>query len=138
MAVFWLLWLLFVYGCSSFRYVLDGWTGEGSMQETLFGVPLLGDVSPNVLISMIALPAIGAFLLYSFLNKPKYADFLIEVEAELRKVAWPSFAETRGASVVVIVCVLVLMFYLAGSDYLLGKFFDSVWSWGNANTTVGQ
>lgn len=131
MAVFWLLFILTVFGCNSLRYVLDGITGPGSMQETLFSVPLIGDVSTNVLISLIAIPAVVAFILYRWLNKPKTADFLIEVEGELRKVAWPSFAETRGASIVVIVCVIVLMFFLFGADVLLGRFFDNVWSWGN-------
>ena len=135
MAVFWMLWLLFLYGCSSFRYVLDSWTGEG-MQQPLFTVPLLGEVTTNVLIALIALPALAAFALYSFLNRPKISGFLGEVEDELRKVAWPTFAETRGASVVVIICVLILMLYLAGSDYLLGGFFDKLWALGNAK--VGQ
>ncbi len=129
MAAFWLLWVLFVYGCSSFRYILDGWTGAG-MREKLLTLPLLGEVTPNILITMVALPALAAFFLQRLLNRPKTADFLIEVEDELRKVHWPTFAETRGAAVVVIVCVLVLMVYLAGSDWLLGRFFDNVWAWG--------
>lgn len=127
MAVFWMLWLLILYGCTSFRYVLDGWLPE-SMSAKMFSLPVLGDVTWNVLIALILIPAATAFLLIRNLNRPKIADFLIETEGELRKVAWPSFVETRGASIVVIACVLILMAYLAGSDWLLGSLLDRVWA----------
>ncbi|MCB9890755.1 MAG: preprotein translocase subunit SecE [Planctomycetes bacterium] len=129
MAAFWLLWLLVVYGCSSFRHVVDGWTGPG-MKEKLFAVPLLGDVTYNVILTLIVLPAIAAFVIYRIFSRPKTADYLIDVEDELRKVHWPTFPEARGASFVVIIFVLILMGYLAGGDWLLGRFFNVVWSWG--------
>jgi preprotein translocase SecE subunit len=89
-------------------------------------LPVLGDVSFNVLLSMIVIPAVVALLLIKYLNKPKIADFLIETETELRKVAWPSFLETRGAALVVIVSVVILMAFLAGADFLLSRVFDRI------------
>jgi preprotein translocase subunit SecE len=61
------------------------------------------------------------FVLLRVLNRPKVADFLIETETELRKVAWPNFKDTRHASIVVIITVLVLAFFLAGADIVLGE-----------------
>ena len=45
-------------------------------------------------------------------------------------VAWPSFDETRRASIIVIICVIILMTYLAGSDFLLGRLFNRIWAFG--------
>ena len=131
MAVFWMLWLLIVYGCTSFRYVMDGWSFlPGTMNDRLFGLPVLGDVSWNVAISLLLIPGLTAWALLRYLNRPKVADFLIETETELRKVAWPTFLETRGAAIVVIVSVLILMAYLAGADWLLGRIFNRLWAFG--------
>ena len=61
------------------------------------------------------------WLLYRWQNKPKTADLLIETETELRKVTWPTLDETIKGSVTVMVCVLILMAYLAGADWLLAR-----------------
>jgi preprotein translocase SecE subunit len=39
----------------------------------------------------------------------------------MRKVTWPTFAEALNSSVVVIVCVVFLMAFLAGADWVLGQ-----------------
>jgi preprotein translocase SecE subunit len=61
------------------------------------------------------------FFLYRWQQTPKVADLLIETENELRKVTWPTIAEAVNSSLVVIACVLFLMGFLAGADYLLGR-----------------
>jgi preprotein translocase subunit SecE len=48
-------------------------------------------------------------------------QFLHEVRAELRKVAWPTREETRTYSIIVLVTVVVAMFAIAGLDYLFGS-----------------
>ena len=127
MATFWMLWLLVIYGCLSFRHEMDAFTWlPAAMRETLFSMPVLGKVTWNVAISLLVIPGLTALLLIRWLNKPKIADHLIEVETELRKVHWPSFAETRGASIVVIISVLILMGFLFGADMLLSSLFDRV------------
>jgi preprotein translocase SecE subunit len=60
-------------------------------------------------------------LLYRWQQAPKQADLLIETESELRKVTWPTLSETMTSSIVVMLCVLFLMAFLAGSDVLLGR-----------------
>lgn len=129
MAVFWLVFLLVFYGCMALRYQLDAWTPDG-MRAKLFALPVVGDVSWNVAVSLLVIPGLTAGLLIRYLNKAKIADFLIETEGELRKVAWPSFDETRRASIIVIICVIILMTYLAGSDFLLGRLFNHIWAFG--------
>jgi preprotein translocase subunit SecE len=65
----------------------------------------------------MAISAGGAFLLW---RNEKVFTFGIEVAEELRKVTWPTAEETRTATGVVI--VMVLVFSLA-----LGL-FDFIWS----------
>ena len=61
----------------------------------------------------------GLWISYRSVNYPKFADFLIAVEAEMSKVSWPSKQELIRSSIVVI----ILMFFLAGSLF----FFDVIW-----------
>ena len=49
------------------------------------------------------------------------ADLLIETEAEMKKVTWPSLSETMSGSITVILTVLVLMAILALFDMALGN-----------------
>ncbi len=121
MAMFWIIWILIVYGCWGLRYTVAGWALPEFLSKELTRLPVLNEVSLASLIILLAIPAISAFVLIRYLNRPKVADFLIETEVELRKVAWPSFKETRSASLVVIVTVLILAGFLAGSDFLLSR-----------------
>lgn len=125
MAAFWVLLLFIIYGCLSLRYALDGigWLPD-SFKSPLASIPVVGDLTINVVIAYFFVPIGSAFFLHVKLNQPKYADFLIETEQELRKVHWPTFDETKSASIVVIVCVLVLAGILFGADFLFGKFFS--------------
>ena len=52
-------------------------------------------------------------------TKPR--EFAREVNAELRKVAWPSRRETMNLSVVVLIFLVVLTAFIAGLDYGFSK-----------------
>jgi preprotein translocase subunit SecE len=77
--------------------------------------PLAGDWTWSTLLGLV-LAAVAAFILW---RKPKTHDGSLEIAAELRKVSWPSLAETRAATIAVIVASLV-------SAVLLGL-FDVLW-----------
>ena len=122
MVAFWSLLLLLLYGCSSLKNELTlGFSGFLAKPFGGIRVPILrADLSPAFLISLLVFVG-GVVLLRRWLEAPKNADLMIETEAELRKVTWPTLNEAIDGSVVVIVCVLVLMVFLAGSDWLLGR-----------------
>lgn len=46
-------------------------------------------------------------------------DFLREVRAELKKVAWPTRQEVINYSIVVLVVSIVLTLFVAGIDWIL-------------------
>jgi len=120
-AAFWSLAVLIFYGCVSLHTELASDFPEMGRALGGFRIPILGmDFSPALIVAGLVL-ATSLWLLYRWQDKPKNADLLIETESELRKVTWPSLDEAITSSVVVIICVLFLMVFLAGADWFLGR-----------------
>lgn len=67
---------------------------------------------------------VGFWLSYRVVNLPRFADFLIAVEAEMNKVSWPSRDELVRSSIVVIVVIFSLMFVLFGFDLVWRFLFE--------------
>ncbi len=98
------IWLTVVFAVWRFHdLILLGWM-EGSAISYLIAVGLAG---------------VGLWIGFRLVNWPKFADFLISVEAELNKVSWPSWRELFRASMVVIFTI----FFLAIILFL----FDTIW-----------
>jgi preprotein translocase subunit SecE len=54
-------------------------------------------------------------------QRTKPRQFLKEVRAELRKVAWPTRAEVINYSIIVFITLIVLTALIAGVDFVAGK-----------------
>lgn len=80
---------------------------------------LIDQLAPVRLGAAGALLVIGLWSCYRVVNMPRFADFLIAVEAEMNKVSWPSKGELFRSSMVVI----ITMFGLAATLY----FYDLLW-----------
>ncbi|MEX0824987.1 MAG: preprotein translocase subunit SecE [Pirellulaceae bacterium] len=63
----------------------------------------------------------GVWIGFRLVNWPRFADFLIAVEAEMNKVSWPAKSELVRASIVVIFTI----FFLAMVLFL----FDIAWQY---------
>jgi len=63
-----------------------------------------------------ALLATGLWACFRVVNIPKFADFLIAVEAEVGKVSWPTAEEVFRSSAVIIFLIFALAAILAGYD----------------------
>lgn len=61
---------------------------------------------------------LGWWMCYRAVNMPRFADFLIAVEAEMNKVSWPSKGELFRSSMVVIVTMFGLAATLFSYDLL--------------------
>jgi len=97
---------LAAFGCVSLHDFLVGYP---SLREaTVVTVPGI-DLSIDVPFIISA----GLFLIFSALTfffagvYHKTCDFLIETEAEMKKVTWPSGSEVFGSTVIVIITVVV-------------------------------
>jgi preprotein translocase subunit SecE len=77
------------------------------------GTPLWQYVIP------LAIAVVGIWASFRIINIPRFADFLISVEAEMNKVSWPSRGELWRASMVVIVTIFFLAGTLFGYDLAL-------------------
>jgi len=64
-----------------------------------------------------------AITIYLVLNRPRVVDFMIAVEAEMKKVNWPSKKEVIGSTWVVILGTLLIALLLFVINFLFGSFF---------------
>ena len=88
--------------------------------HTLFIAPTVGDANRTLgYLIALAFAGLGCWIGYRLVNWPKFADFLISVEAELNKVSWPTQRELIRASIVVIFTIL----FLSAILFL----YDAVW-----------
>jgi preprotein translocase subunit SecE len=81
---------------------------------------LIGDAYLRIGLPLV-LFAVGAWVAYRLVNYPPFADFLINVEAEMVKVSWPTRTELFRSSVVVILTIFGLAAILA--------LYDVFWQW---------
>ena len=68
----------------------------------------------------------GCWFAFRLVNYPRFADFLISVEAEMAKVSWPTWPEVLRASLVVIAIMLLLAAVLFLYDMIWGWLFEAV------------
>ncbi len=54
----------------------------------------------------------------------KISQFLKEVKQEVKKVTWPTRAETIRYSLMVIVASLIVAIYLGGLDYVVANILE--------------
>ena len=77
-------------------------------------------------VGSMALLVVGFWAAYRAVNFPRFADFLIAVEAEMNKVSWPSKGELIRSSAVVIFVIFMLAIVLFGYDVLWQYLFKNV------------
>ena len=67
-----------------------------------------------------------ALLLFWLVNKPVIADFMVAAENEMKKVSWSSRKEITVSTIIVIVLVILLAFFLGVTDLGFRLFFDKL------------
>lgn len=96
-----------------------------SLYGTLGGY--IGKSYPRAVWIVPALTLLGGLWFgYRVVNWPRFADFLIAVEAELNKVTWPTKDELKRASVVVMLTILILASLLFFADVVWKLVFDTI------------
>ena len=105
------IWVVVALACWSLYGTLRGSLESGS--PAIFAVPL-------------AFLAGGLWFGFRVVNWPRFADFLIAVEAEMNKVTWPSKDELKRASVVVIFTIFFLAVSLFMFDVLWQAIFNAI------------
>ena len=107
-------------------------TAIGMVAIAIFGAYSLYNVLP---LSMspgmqkgiaVAVVVICIWLAYRVVNFPRFADFLISVEAEVGKVTWATWDQLWRSTAVVIVIMVFLAFLLLAFDVLWQAFFRGI------------
>jgi preprotein translocase subunit SecE len=105
------IWIVVALGC---------WSLYGSLRSSLDSDSYL----------TIAIPAValmgGLWFGFRVVNWPRFADFLIAVEAEMNKVTWPSKDELIRASIVVILTIFILAISLFLFDVMWQAIFNFI------------
>lgn len=94
--------IIVALGCWSLSFQMQG----VNSQSVRYMVPL-------------GLLALGVWACFRLVQLPQFADFLISVEAEMNKVAWPKRRELINASIVVMLVIFLMAGLLFGFDLLL-------------------
>jgi preprotein translocase subunit SecE len=102
--------LLFVLGANALYHQLLSSVGNASV---VLGVA-------------VGLGAVGCWFAYRVVNYPRFADFLISVQAEMDKVTWVGWKELYRSTVVVIVCMVVICALLSVYDLIWTYLFELV------------
>ena len=82
-------------------------------------------ITVGVLISII-LNVVVAMWLFRLMNGQKVAPVLVDTETELKKVMWPTWADARQSTVIVLVFVALTAAFLTVVEMLLVKIFDLI------------
>jgi len=83
---------------------------------------LLAETAPAVRNGLtVVFGAIGLWVVFRVVNLPQFAEFLIEVQHEMAKVAWPSWPQLQRATAVVLFTMGMLSVVLFC--------YDIVWHW---------
>jgi preprotein translocase subunit SecE len=93
--------------------------GAWRLQQLMYAYDYWQYLLPGILL------VVGAWASFRLVNYPRFADFLIAVEAEMNKVSWPSRGELARSSFVVIFVIFALALVLFGYDLL----WDRVFTW---------
>ncbi len=106
------------WGCLSLYDQLNAWLSVDSLGENAkawyrAGIP-------------VALFAVFALLIFKLVNWPKFADFMIQTEGEMKKVSWSSKQEIIGSTKVVIITVVFMAALLFGIDICFRMFFQLI------------
>ncbi len=119
------LFALLAYGCLSLWYFLAPRGGTQGAEAPKwyqdYGIYLYWGLPTLCL-------AASAWFCYRLVNYPRFAEFLISVEAEMNKVSWPSRTELIRSTIVVIFMLIFLAMVLFGFDVLWRTLFDLLYS----------
>jgi preprotein translocase SecE subunit len=81
-------------------------------------LPLIGALTISKVVAF-AVGVAGVLGLHYVLNRPKSVDLLIETEAEMRRVSWPTMKQVWNATLVVAFVSMLLAVTMSGLDLVI-------------------
>jgi preprotein translocase subunit SecE len=103
---------------------LGGWQLYEVIGSGLYGINTWSSFRTVQILAPALLIALGMWFGFRLVNWPRFAKFLIEVEAEMSKVSWPNKTELYRASMVCIFTMAFLAIILFAYDLVWQAIFD--------------
>ena len=100
--------------------------GSASLARTLVRVPHVGLTITWSLVIAVAVVLFGCAAVTWVLNRPRTVNLLVDTEAEMKRVSWPSRQEAWNSSVIVVVTVVVMMGLLFFYDFILNAVLNLI------------
>ncbi len=91
---------------------------EPGVGVLISSVPVIGAVTISKVVAF-AVGIAGVIGLHYVLNRPKSVDLLIETEAEMRRVSWPTMKQVWNATLVVAFVTFLLAVTMSGLDLVI-------------------
>ncbi|MEQ1830019.1 MAG: preprotein translocase subunit SecE [Pirellula sp.] len=105
---------------------LGGWQLYEVIGSGLYGINNWASFRTIQFLLPGVLTAAGMWFAFRLVNWPRFAKFLIEVEAEMTKVSWPNKTELYRASMVCIFTMAFLAVILFAFDLVWQAIFDFI------------
>ena len=100
--------------------VVVGYTTKVAVERVMAYMDIyVRNISLQVVINLLPILVAGAAAYITYRTE-KIKNYLLEVIAEVKKVVWPNKKETWGATVVVIIAVIISGIVLGLFDWLSG------------------
>jgi preprotein translocase subunit SecE len=96
----------------------------GTVGSVLPSLPATFRQMPLGYLIVAVMNLVGVWLAFRAINYPVFADFLIDVESEMTKVTWPTWAELQRATVVVLGTMFIFSALLFGYDIAWQKLLE--------------
>ena len=103
--------LIVLFGTYTLYYKLLSELGQGTARMAM-GISL-------------GVTALGLWTTYRIIHWPRFADFLISVEAEMDKVTWSDWGELKRSTAVVLITMVILTVVLFLFDVFWQRVFTS-------------
>lgn len=107
-------WTRMLTGIGTMTLVVSGafwlWNELSVIQNEAYGIYIQAGTALAVIVGF------GALVWY-LVNKPKFADFMIATEGEMKKVNWPTRKEITGSTWIVILGTLIMAVLLFLADF---------------------
>ena len=96
---------------------------------------LYGDLQTSVIVGAVVF-LVGCWISYRAINIPSFADFLVSVEAEMRKVSWPGRKELIQTTRVVLVAMVLFIALIYFYDVIFSMLFGTL-DWALKSIGIG-
>jgi preprotein translocase subunit SecE len=103
---------------------LGGWQFYEVLNSGVYGINNWASFRYIAILGPALMIGLGMWFAFRVVNWPKFADFLISVEAEMTKVSWPTKTELYRASMVVIFTMAFMAVLLFAYDLVWQAIFD--------------